>query len=122
MLGFEGSASQPKIENRLISINTGVVGGKHPPLPLKSLVYNHLSYCIRNKTGKWEDGIEYAILACQAAEETGMTTEEEKEDQREYKRILKEKCYDEWKPEATDEEFEIWYQRVVLDGEDWEEE
>ncbi len=86
-----------------------------------ALVFNHLAYCCKEKSGNWQDGIEYAIKSCQVTEETGVSTEEEKEDQREYKRILKEKYYNEWKPEATDEEFQIWYQRVVLDGEDWEE-
>lgn len=36
MLRFEDSASQPKIERLLISINTGGVGVFHPLLPMKS--------------------------------------------------------------------------------------
>lgn len=90
-------------------------------LSIEVYAYSRLAYCCKQINDRWQDGIGHAVRACQAAEETGVSTEEEKEDQREYKRILKEKYYNEWKPEATDEEFEIWYQRVVLDGEDWEE-
>lgn len=90
-------------------------------LDMEVYAYKHLAHCVKMSSGRWQDGIKYAILACQAAEEAEMSTEKEMEDQRECKRILKEKYYNEWKPEATDEEFEIWYQRVVLDGEDWEE-
>ncbi len=91
-------------------------------LRLAALVYNHLAYCAKNKSGKWEDGIGYAIKSCQAIEDTGVSIEEEKAELKEYKEILLESFYKKWKPEATDTEFDFWYQRVVLDGEDWEEE
>ena len=42
MLRFESSTSKTKIESRLISINTGVVGAFHPLLPLKSRFSSHM--------------------------------------------------------------------------------
>ncbi len=88
----------------------------------KAKIYNNIGYCMIQENGNWEDGILYGILACQAIEETGDTSEEIEEEREDFKRRLKERYYDEWKPDATDDEYEAWYQRVVLDGEDWEEE
>lgn len=81
-------------------------------------VYNNLAYCILEDSGKWEDGMPYAIKACQTIEKTDPLTEEDKADQDFYKEKLR-TFYDKWKSDAGDNDFEEWYQKTVLDGEEW---
>lgn len=88
----------------------------------KAKIYNNAAYCMIQESGNWEDGILYGIKACQALEEAGDDSEEIKEARERFKQRLKERYYDEWKPDATDDEYEEWYRRTVLDGEAWEEE
>ena len=88
----------------------------------KAKIYNNLAYCIIKESGEWENAILYGIRACQCIEEADDDSEKLEEEKEELKLKLKDRFYDEWKPEASDEEFEMWYQKVVLEGKDWREE
>lgn len=81
-------------------------------------VYNNLAACVLEDSGQWEDGMPYAIKACQTIEKTDPLTEDAKADQDAYKKTLR-TYYDKWKSDAGDQDFEEWYQKTVRDGEEW---
>ena len=85
-----------------------------------ALVYNNLAFCYV-ELGGWEEGMPYAVKACQAMEESDPTRTGAREGRDNYKQRLK-RYFKKWKPNSNDEEYEVWYQNAVLEGNGWEEE
>ena len=83
-----------------------------------ALVCNNLAYCYAEIEGDIEKGISYAIRACQAIGRLDLDVKGAEEEKEYYKQKLK-GYFEKWKTDSSDDDFEAWYQSVVLDGEEW---
>lgn len=81
-------------------------------------VYSNMAYSY-NHSGNLEKAIEYGVNASKAIESTGLDTKERIEDQKVYRHNLS-MYYKGWTEDMSEEGFEAWYQKVVIEGEEWD--
>lgn len=79
----------------------------------EALMYSYLAYTY-NHSGNLEEAITWAIDASRMIERSGLDAREEKDSQKVYKHNLS-MYYKGWTEDMTEEGFEAWYQKVVID-------